>query len=104
MCFRKEKVPLVGNHVSSGECEAQPGRCSVFFVVAEWGNRPRDCCPQTVHIFGAKSSPMCANFSLKQMAAEFEHLFEPNMSEIVNSHFYVDNFMSLPSVAEAVTA
>ena len=58
-----------------------------------------------VPIFGAKSSPTCANFALKQMAAEFGHLFEPNMSEIANKHFYVDDcLVSLPSVAEAVTA
>ena len=58
-----------------------------------------------VHILGAKSSPTCANFALKQTAAEFGHLFEPNMSEIVNKRFYVDEcLVSLPSVAEAVTA
>ena len=57
-----------------------------------------------VHIFGAKSSPTFANFALKQTAAEFGHLFEPNMSEIVNKRFYVDEcLVSLPSVAEAVT-
>ena len=57
-----------------------------------------------VHIFGAKSLPTCANFALKQTAAEFGNLFEPNMSEIVNKHFYVDDcLVSLPSVAEAVT-
>ena len=32
-----------------------------------------------VYIFGAKSSPTCANFALKQTAAKFGHLFEPNM-------------------------
>ena len=53
-----------------------------------------------VHIFGAKSSPTCANFALKQTAAKFGHLFELNMSEIVNKHFYVDDcVVSLPSVA-----
>ena len=58
-----------------------------------------------VHILGAKFSTMCANFELKQTAAEFGHLFEPNMSEIVNKHFYVDDcLVSLPSVTEAVTA
>ena len=58
-----------------------------------------------VHIFGAKSSSTCANFALKQTAAEFGHSFEPNMSEIVNKHFYVDDcLVSLPSVAEGVTA
>ena len=58
-----------------------------------------------VYIFGVKSSPTCANFALKQTAAQFGHLFEPNMSEIVNKHFYADDcLVSLPSVAEAVTA
>ena len=57
-----------------------------------------------VHIFGAKSSFTCANFALKQTAAEFGHLLEPNMSEIVNKQFYVDCLVSLPIVAEAVIA
>ena len=57
-----------------------------------------------VHFFLGKSSPTCANFALEQMIAEFGHLFEPNMLEIVNKHFYVDNcHVSLPSIAEAVT-
>ena len=58
-----------------------------------------------VHVFGAKASPKCANFALKQTATEFEQLFEPNMLEIVNKLFYVDDcLVSLPSFAEAVTA
>ena len=58
-----------------------------------------------VHIFEAKCSPTCANFALKQTTVEFKHLFEPNILEIVNKHFYVDDcLVSLPSVAEAVTA
>ena len=55
--------------------------------------------------FGAKSSPTCSNFALKHTATEFGHLFEPNMLEIVNKHFYVDDcLVSLAYVAEAVTA
>ena len=59
-----------------------------------------------VYILAAKFSPTFANFASKQTAAEFGHLlFKPNMSEIVNQHFYVDdNLVSFPSVAEAVTA
>ena len=107
MRFRKERVALVAdleamfhqvfvNHVDAlrflwwpnGEIDQEPG---VYRML--------------VHIFGAKSLPTCANFALKQTAAKFGHLFEPNMSEVVNKHFYVDDcLVSLPSVAEAVTA
>ena len=37
----------------------------------------------TVHIFGAKSSPCCANFSLRQTVVEFGHLYEPLISKII---------------------
>ena len=38
-------------------------------MVAKWGNRPV-VCRMLVHIFGAQSSPTCANFALKLKAAD----------------------------------
>ena len=59
----------------------------------------------TVHIFGAKSSPCCANFCLRQTAVEFGHLFEPGISQIVQDSFYVDDcLVSLPTIQEAISA
>ena len=48
----------------------------------------------TVHLFGAKSSPSCAAFCLKEAAKEFGKYFEPNIARNVQRCFYVDDFLS----------
>ena len=109
MRFRKERVALVADvETMFHQVFVKPSHVDALRFLW-WPNGEIDQEPvvhrMLVHIFGAKSSPTCANFALKQTAAEFGHLFEPNMSEIVNKHFYVDDcLVSLPSVAEAVTA
>ena len=50
-----------------------------------------------VQIFGAKFSPTCANFALKQTAAEFGHLFEPGMWK--QSNFLI---LPLPALLEVL--
>ena len=56
-----------------------------------------------VHLFGAASSPSCANFSLRQTAVEFGDLYKPIISSIINNNFYVDDcLVSLPSAEEAI--
>ena len=44
-----------------------------------------------VHLFGAKSSPSCTSFCLRQTANEFEKYFDPIVSNIVLNNFYVDD-------------
>ena len=57
----------------------------------------------TVHIFGAKLSPCCANFCLRETANAFGHLYPPSISEILHNNFYVNNcLVSLPSMEEAI--
>ena len=59
----------------------------------------------TLHIFGAKSSPCCANFSLRQTVVGFGHLYEPLISKIAYSSFYVDDcLLSLHTIHEAILA
>ena len=59
----------------------------------------------TVHIFGAKSSPCCANFCLRETANEFGNLYLSSISEIVHNNFYVEDcLVSLPSVEEAIVS
>nr|XP_033494102.1 uncharacterized protein LOC117264333 [Epinephelus lanceolatus] len=55
-----------------------------------------------VHLFGAVSSPGCANYGLKHLAKENENLF-PLASEFIMRDFYVDDGVtSIPSVDEAI--
>ncbi len=57
----------------------------------------------TVHIFGAVSSPGCANFGLKQLANDSEPKFGSEVANFVRHDFYVDDGLkSLPNVEEAI--
>lgn len=55
----------------------------------------------TIHLFGAASSPGCANFSLKYLAQQYKSL-HPAASTFVETNFYVDDgLISVPTVQEA---
>ncbi|XP_027004017.2 uncharacterized protein LOC113643787 [Tachysurus fulvidraco] len=55
----------------------------------------------TVHLFGAASSPGCANFGLKYLAQQHKANY-PLASEFVEKNFYVDDgLISVPTVQEA---
>ena len=55
-----------------------------------------------VHLFGAKSSPACANFGLKHLSKMFEQDY-PLAGPFLRQDYYVDDgITSVPSVDEAV--
>lgn len=57
----------------------------------------------TVHLFGATSSPGCANFALKATANDFEMEFGATAADFLRNDFYVDDGLkSVTSVEEAV--
>lgn len=57
----------------------------------------------TVHLFGAKSSPGCANFGLKQIVADHGHEYGEGASRFVNHNFYVDDGLtSVPTEQDAM--
>ena len=56
----------------------------------------------TVHLFGATSSPSCANFALKQTANDFEGEYGEQAANFMRNDFYVDD--GLKSVATAASA
>ena len=57
-----------------------------------------------VHLFGATSSPACANFALKKCAEDFGHLFKEETVNKVLNCFYVDDcLVSVQTEEEAVT-
>ena len=56
----------------------------------------------TRHIFGAKSSPTCANFAVQKVASVNKDDF-PQAAEPVFDSFYVDNFLkSFASAGKAI--
>ncbi|XP_043198840.1 uncharacterized protein LOC122368706 [Amphibalanus amphitrite] len=48
----------------------------------------------TVHLFGAVSSPSCANFALRRTALDNERLYDPLVSRTVLNNFYVDDCLA----------
>ena len=57
----------------------------------------------TVHLFGATSSPGCANFALKSTANDFENEFGASAADFLRNDFYVDDGLkSVPLVDDAV--
>ena len=56
-----------------------------------------------VHIFGAKSSPCCANKALSMTAQDNERKYSPEVNRTVRRNFYVDDVLkSVPSTEQAV--
>ena len=56
-----------------------------------------------VHIFGAKSSPCCANKALSMTAHDNETKYSPEVIRTVHRNFYVDDVLkSVPSTEQAV--
>lgn len=57
----------------------------------------------SVHLFGAASSPGCANFGLKRIADDHEAEFGTDVANFVRRDFYVDDGVkSVPTIEEAV--
>lgn len=55
-----------------------------------------------VHLFGASSSPGCANYGMKHLASKYEEDY-PSAASFIRKHFYVDDgLVSLESVDAAV--
>ena len=56
----------------------------------------------TVHIFGAISSPGCANFALKRLANDHKDKYSTDVVNFLCTHFYVDDgIYSIGTVQEA---
>lgn len=56
-----------------------------------------------VHLFGALSSPSCANFALGQTAKDNNSCFSPKVVNTTEKNFYVDDCLkSVPTELEAV--
>ena len=57
-----------------------------------------------VHIFGAKDSPTCANFALKQTARDNQHKFDALTFETALRAFYVDDLLKSVNSVEVATS
>ena len=58
----------------------------------------------TVHLFGASSSPGCANFALKKIASDYEDQYDSEAANFMKNNFYVDDGLNLVPTPEAATS
>ena len=59
-------------------------------------NKPAKAYRMTSHLFGAKSSPSCANYALQALADETEG----EASDVIRENFYVDDLLCSTSTTE----
>ena len=57
-----------------------------------------------VHLFGAISSPSCANYALRRSARDFGNDFHPDVRLSIAKSFYVDDYLKSCSTAEELFA
>lgn len=56
-----------------------------------------------MHLFGAKSSPSCANYALRRYAEDYGHLLREEAVQRLHHCFYVDDcLVSVDTEEEAV--
>ena len=78
-----------------------------FLCFLWWENGNIDSEPKeyrmTVHLFGATSSPGCANFALKKVASDYEDQCGAEAADFIRNNFYVDDSLRSVSTPEAAT-
>lgn len=104
--FRKDDVAVIAD-IQSMFCQfyvEERDRDFLRFLWWEDGDftRPVVEYRMVVHLFGAVSSPGCANFGLKSAADNGEEEFGQDVADFIRNDFYMDDgLISLPSIEEA---
>ena len=106
--FRKEPVALMGDieGMFHQVGVAEQDRDLLRFLWWKDGDLTKEPAEfrMTVHLFGATSSPACANYALKMSATDNEKDLGPEAANFVRRDFYVDDGLtSVESVHDAVT-
>ncbi|XP_072030104.1 uncharacterized protein [Amphiura filiformis] len=66
-------------------------------------NMPLQEYRMNVHVFGATSSPACANFALRQTAEDGQNRYSQEVCDTIRSNFYVDDCLkSIADESEAI--
>ena len=74
---------------------AEKHRDFLRFLWWKEGNIDTEPCTfrMTVHLFGAASSPSCANLALRQTAIDNSSMFDEDVCKAILQNFYVDDFL-----------
>ena len=105
--FREDRVVVMAD-IEEMFYQVRVPDCNSSFLRFLWwedGNMAQEVqeYQMLVHLFGAISSPACANFALRRSAEDNESCFPPEVINTVKINFYVDDCLkSLPSEAAAI--
>ena len=99
--FREERVAIMGDIESMFMMVHIPEKDRNLFRFLWWPNNDLHLQPEayrmTRHIFGATTSPSCANYALRRTALDFGSHFKSDVPKAIFDNFYVDD--CLKSVA-----
>lgn len=106
--FRQEHVAVMCDIEGMfHQVHVNPEQCN-FLRFLWWENGNIDSKPKeyrtTVHLFGATSSPGCANFALKKVVSDYEDQCGTEAADFVRNNFYVDDSLRSVSTPEAATS
>ena len=105
--FRKEQVTLVCDIEAMFHQFKVPPRHRDYLRFLWWedgdlSTEPREY-RMTVHLFGAASSPSCANFGLRQIAKDYKNKHGLEAARFIQDDFYVDDGLkSVPTELAAI--
>ncbi|XP_072025356.1 uncharacterized protein [Amphiura filiformis] len=105
--FREHPVGVVADIKAMYHqvCVPEPDRDLVRFLWWPYGDLslPLKEYRMNVHLFGATSSPSCANFALRKTADDGKEKYSEEVCNTVLSNFYVDDYLkSIESESKAI--
>ena len=104
--FRQERVAVMADIEAMFHQVKVPENYQDYLRFLWWPDGDTSLEPQdyqmTVHLFGATSSPSCANFALRRTAVDNKDRFGEDACSTLQRNFYVDDM--LKSVEDEVTA
>ena len=102
--FRERPVALtadIGSMFIQVQVPKQDRSC-LRFLWRPRTNEPVQIYKYQRHVFGAKSSPTCANYALKRVGLDNEEVY-PIASKAIQNNFYMDDFIkSVETPEEAI--
>ena len=102
--FREQRVAITADiEAMFLQVKVPPEDCKVLrFLWRDNPNEPVNVYEYGRHIFGAKSSPTCANYALQQVARDNAQE-SPQVTKLIMRNFYLDDFVkSVPSAEQAI--
>ncbi|KAL0187614.1 hypothetical protein M9458_014713, partial [Cirrhinus mrigala] len=93
--FRQEPIAVMADIEGMFHQVKVPKQFLDFLRFLWWPNgdisQPLEEFRMTVHLFGAVSSPSCANFALRKTADDNEGKVDPEVLSTIHNNFYVDD-------------